>query len=204
MNRAAVIGACAALLAAAPSRAQAPDPAPGDPPQAGASQASPEALQQTRTTPAQGPPPGYYQFTGRLIGPQPGAPKPMPTIANPYEQTAAVLGDGRRLFIWYNCYGCHGGRAGGGMGPSLRDAEWLYGDSEPAIFNSIAEGRQHGMPAWGAKLPVEDIWKLAAYIKSMGTPAEPDAPPANPSLREQPADAPQARNERHDGRPDAD
>jgi mono/diheme cytochrome c family protein len=38
------------------------------------------------------------------------------------------------------------------------------------------EGRQHGMPSWGSKLPREQIWMLVSYIKSLRTPNEPDPP----------------------------
>ena len=62
------------------------------------------------------------------------------------------------------------------MGPSLRDSSWLYGGDEASIFASITEGRQHGMPAWGSKLPSDQIWKIVTYIKSLRTPDEPDAP----------------------------
>src|SRR5574338_544900 len=82
------------------------------------------------------------------LGPIPGPGSSSPEIANPYgnDPTAAV--DGRKLFVRFNCSGCHGGRAGGGMGPSLRDVVWLYGDADAQIFNSITEGRDKGMPAW--------------------------------------------------------
>ena len=134
---------------------------------------------------------GLPPLAGRFIGTQPGPNRPLAKMSNPYGMQANVLTEGRRLFIWFNCYGCHGGRAGGGMGPSLRDPDWLYGSSDQAIFNSIAEGRQHGMPAWGTKLPDEEMWKITAYIKSMGTEAEPDAPPANPVFpRAQPSPVP--------------
>lgn len=123
---------------------------------------------------------------GRLMGPQPGPDRPMPTVDNPFGQQPNVLVEGRRLFVWFNCYGCHGGRGGGGMGPSLRDATWLFGNKDQDIFNSIAEGRPHGMPAWGTVLPEEQIWKLTAYIKSMGTGLEPDAPPKNPTYKNPP------------------
>jgi cytochrome c oxidase cbb3-type subunit III len=129
---------------------------------------------------------GLPPLAGRFIGPQPGPNRPLAQASNPYGMDPTVLAEGRRLFIWFNCYGCHGGRAGGGMGPSLRDPDWLYGNSDQAIFNSIAEGRQYGMPAWGTKLPDEQMWKITAYIKSMGTEAEPDAPPANPVLPRMP------------------
>lgn len=55
------------------------------------------------------------------------------------------------------------------MGPSLRDVDWIYGSSDAQIFSSIAEGRAHGMPAWGPNLNDEQLWKLAAYIKSLRT-----------------------------------
>ena len=83
---------------------------------------------------------------------------------------------GRRLFVTMNCSGCHGGRAGGGMGPSLRDTDWIYGNSDADIFSSIAQGRAHGMPAWGTRLPLDSIWMLVAYVVSLRTPGEPDAP----------------------------
>src|SRR5213593_4313964 len=82
------------------------------------------------------------------------------------------MGEGRQLFVRFNCSGCHGGRAGGGMGPSLSDADWLYGDAEAQIFSSIAEGRAHGMPAWGTRLNEDQVWKLVAYVKSLRTPNE--------------------------------
>jgi cytochrome c oxidase cbb3-type subunit 3 len=62
------------------------------------------------------------------------------------------------------------------MGPSLRDPVWIYGASDAHVFSSIAEGRARGMPAWGTKLPEEQIWKLVAYVKSLRTPLEPDPP----------------------------
>jgi len=62
------------------------------------------------------------------------------------------------------------------MGPSLRDERWIYGSAEANIFSDIAEGRAHGMPSWGTKIPDDQVWKLVAYIKSLRTPNEPDPP----------------------------
>lgn len=114
------------------------------------------------------------------VGPIPGAPENVQYRENPYGTDPVALQDGRRLFNWYNCSGCHGGHAGGGMGPSLRDPVWLYGNRDDQIFNTIAYGRSNGMPAWGTKIPQAQIWELVAYIKSMGTPLEPD-PSVEPS-----------------------
>lgn len=115
------------------------------------------------------------------VGPVPGATNDIVYPKDPFQNDPVALQDGRRLFDWYNCSGCHGGHAGGGMGPSLRDATWLYGNRDDQIFDTIAHGRSNGMPAWGTKIPEQQIWELVAYIKSMGTPQEPDPPvePAN-------------------------
>lgn len=110
------------------------------------------------------------------IGPQPGPDRTLARAVNPYSGDRTVLAEGRHLFNWYNCSGCHGDHAGGGMGPSLRDSSWYYGGDEASIFASITEGRQHGMPAWGTKLPRDQIWKIVTYIKSLRTPDEPDPP----------------------------
>jgi cytochrome c oxidase cbb3-type subunit 3 len=100
----------------------------------------------------------------------------LPVAANPYADDRTVLPEGRRLFVWYNCAGCHGDHAGGGMGPSLRDSTWIYGGRDADVFASISDGRTKGMPAWGTKLPPDQIWKIVTYIKSMRTPDEPDPP----------------------------
>lgn len=128
------------------------------------------------------PPPaaaGAYPAVQAAVGPPPG-PDPATRVAsNPFAGRRAAEVEGRRLFVWYNCAGCHGDHGGGGMGPSLRDPVWIYGSAEAQIFSSIAEGRAHGMPSWGTKLPSEQIWKLVTYIKTLRTPAEPDPPPEN-------------------------
>ncbi|HET7566143.1 MAG TPA: c-type cytochrome [Gemmatimonadaceae bacterium] len=97
-------------------------------------------------------------------------------MRNPYANSAAARVQGRQLFVAYNCAGCHGGHAGGGMGPSLRDSVWKYGSSDTQIFATIMEGRPLGMPAWGARIPEPQIWQLVSYIKSLRTPEEPDPP----------------------------
>src|SRR4051812_32558151 len=88
--------------------------------------------------------------TGRVpVGPVPGpGTREQQQVSNPYADDAAATTAGRRLFVQFNCYGCHGGHAGGGMGPSLRDPDWIYGNADSQIFDSIASGRANGMPAF--------------------------------------------------------
>ena len=110
------------------------------------------------------------------VGPIPGGGPPIQEPTNPYSHDPSALDQGRKLFVEYNCSGCHGGHAGGGMGPSLRDAVWIYGSTDANVFDSIAQGRSEGMPAWGTKLPQTQIWQLVAYVKSLRTPNEPNPP----------------------------
>lgn len=95
-------------------------------------------------------------------------------LRNPYAGNPSAVATGRQLFLRYNCYGCHGGRAGGGMGPSLRDSVWSYGSTDTQLFATITEGRPVGMPAWGGRIPEDQIWQLISYIRSLRTPQEPD------------------------------
>jgi len=78
------------------------------------------------------------------------------------------VAEGKALFVRMNCAGCHGYDAGGGMGPNLKDGYWRYGGAPVSLFKSIYEGRPQGMPAWNPALPPEDIWKLVAYVQSLG------------------------------------
>ena len=98
-------------------------------------------------------------------------------VHDPYAGDPAAIATGRLLFVGMNCAGCHATYAGGGMGPNLRDSLWIYGSSDAQIFSSIAEGRPEGMPAWGSRLPPELIWRLVAYIRTLGTDQEPEKPP---------------------------
>src|SRR4051812_36419343 len=117
---------------------------------------------------------GERSVIDQPVGPVPGL-GDIPARKNPLDDDVARV-EGRKLFVLYNCSGCHGGRGGGGMGPSLRDTDWLYGSSADRIFNSIAQGRGHGMPSWGVRLPDKQIWQLTAYIQSLRTDDEPEAP----------------------------
>jgi cytochrome c oxidase cbb3-type subunit III len=126
-------------------------------------------------------PPPMMTAVGPVPGPSgdaAGTATDMTSETNPYRQNRTAAAEGRQLFIRFNCSGCHGGRAGGGMGPSLRDVDWLYGDHDAQLFSSIAEGRAHGMPSWQPRMTADQIWKLVTYIKSLRTRNEPNPPPS--------------------------
>jgi cytochrome c oxidase cbb3-type subunit 3 len=110
------------------------------------------------------------------VGPVPGPAIEDVKARGPYYANADAEREGRTLFVRFNCSGCHGGRAGGGMGPSLRDQDWIYGNNDVQIFDSIASGRANGMPAWGTRITADQTWKIVSYIDALRTPSEPDAP----------------------------
>jgi cytochrome c oxidase cbb3-type subunit 3 len=112
------------------------------------------------------------------VGPVPGPPSEVQSAANPYADNRTATVEGRQLFVRFNCSGCHGGRAGGGMGPSLRDVDWIYGSRDAQLFSSIAEGRAHGMPSWQPRMTADQMWKLVTYIKALRTRNEPQPPPS--------------------------
>lgn len=143
---------------------------------AGAALAALAALAGCETRPAASAVEGSRPTVDIPVGPLPGPEAFAPDAPNPYATDRIALMEGRRLFARMNCAGCHGDHGGGGMGPSLRDQSWIYGSTDLAIYDSIVEGRAHGMPSWGVQLPREDIWKIVAYIKSLRTPFEPQPP----------------------------
>jgi cytochrome c oxidase cbb3-type subunit 3 len=138
----------------------------GKPPSGGVS-AAPAPATWTAVGPVPGP-----------LGDAAGTAHESREFSNPYSEDRTAMVEGRQLFVRFNCSGCHGGRGGGGMGPSVRDADWLYGQREAQIYSSIAEGRAHGMPSWQPRLTPDQIWKLVTYIKSLRTRNEPSPPPS--------------------------
>jgi cytochrome c oxidase cbb3-type subunit 3 len=101
------------------------------------------------------------------------------SIPNPYVDNAQAVAAGKALYIKMNCAGCHAYNAKGNMGPDLTDTYWRYGGLPAQIYQSIHDGRAQGMPAWGAALPPQEIWKLVAYIESFGGTYSVDGTPRN-------------------------
>lgn len=97
----------------------------------------------------------------------PGAAEIRPDIKSPVAEDSGAAARGMAYFASFNCSGCHADNGGGGMGPSLSNRQFIYGEAPENIYLSIAQGRPNGMPAWGKVLPDSAIWDLVAYIKSI-------------------------------------
>jgi mono/diheme cytochrome c family protein len=67
-----------------------------------------------------------------------------------------------------NCYSCHGGFAGGGMCPSLREPR----PDEDEVREVVRNGTRNGMPPF-PELTEVDIQNLAAYFQTLRTDREP-------------------------------
>ena len=92
--------------------------------------------------------------------PQPGE------VKNDYEENSYALTEGKRLYLAFNCVGCHF-HGGGGIGPPLMDEVWIYGSQPQQIFATIVEGRPNGMPSFRGKIPDFQVWQIVAYVRSM-------------------------------------
>jgi cytochrome c oxidase cbb3-type subunit III len=75
---------------------------------------------------------------------------------------AVYLGEG-------TCATCHGANLEGGVGVSLVDAEWTWGNQPLSVWATIAEGspnKNSGMQAWMRQLGPQKINQVVAFILS--------------------------------------
>ena len=107
---------------------------------------------------------------------QAGAPAPQSPMLSPYQENAYGIAQGKQLFSAYNCNGCHA-MGGGGIGPALMDGQWIYGSSPDQIYSTISQGRPNGMPAFGPKVPSQQIWQLVSYVQTLSMQVPRDAAP---------------------------
>ena len=108
----------------------------------------------------------------------PGQAAPVRQQQNPYEGSEVAIGEGKRLYDQFNCSGCHS-QGGGGIGPALMDDAWIYGSSSANVYWTVVEGRPNGMPAFGGRIPDDQICKIAAFVRSLSNLKEHDDRPPN-------------------------
>jgi len=121
--------------------------------------------------------------TTRMTRIHPGPGEPVQSGSMPHaegqrdDENAFAVNQGKRLFRWYNCSGCHA-QGGGNMGPPLMDDKWLYGHAPAAIYATIVEGRPNGMPAFGGRIPEDQLWQIVAYVRSLSGQLRKDVAPS--------------------------
>ncbi len=90
---------------------------------------------------------------------------------------SGAMATAKNLFA-LNCSACHGSDARGAKGfPNLTDQDWLWGGDEQTIYQTIAQGREGLMPAWGPVLGHDGVDKVLAYVMSLSGRNLPGAPP---------------------------
>jgi cytochrome c oxidase cbb3-type subunit 3 len=121
------------------------------------------------------PPPGVstIRMSDLQLGPEQSA----PAGHSPYIYNAFAINQGKQLFEWFNCTGCHA-QGGGAIGPPLMDDRWIYGSAPENIFATIVEGRPNGMPSFRGRIPPQQVWQLVAYVQSLSGQVSKDASPS--------------------------
>ena len=128
------------------------------------------------------PPPTFKSYEVTISEIRPGTAGQQPPAENPADHRAYDANEGKRLYTQYNCAGCHF-NGGGGIGPPLMDAVWIYGDRPENIYSTIVEGRPNGMPSFRHKIPDNQVQELVAYVRSMSGQLRKDvAPGRNDSM----------------------
>jgi cytochrome c oxidase cbb3-type subunit 3 len=85
----------------------------------------------------------------------------------PADATKAAAGQVRFQTV---CSACHGmdGKGNPLLGaPNLTDQIWLYGGDAATIKQTVMNGRNGQMPAWGDKLGEQRVKLLAAYVTKL-------------------------------------
>jgi cytochrome c oxidase cbb3-type subunit III len=101
---------------------------------------------------------------------------PDPTVLR-FEKNAWHVSEGQRLYTEFNCVECHA-HGGGGIGVPLIDDQWIYGSSSAQIVATLIQGRPNGMPSFRNLLTEEQMWQIAAYVRSMAGQVPKDVPPS--------------------------
>lgn len=110
-----------------------------------------------------------------------------PSNSNPLTQDAGRIKAGGELFRQM-CTSCHGrdgqGGQGEGQGPNLATNWEVRRAKNEDLFGFIKNGvKGTGMPAF--RLPDEQIWNLAAFVRSLNAPASTVSVPGDVAVGEQ-------------------
>jgi cytochrome c oxidase cbb3-type subunit 3 len=97
---------------------------------------------------------------------------------NPFDTPDGVA-QGGALFQTHCSY-CHGARGEGGRGADLTNGQYRHGGSDASLFISV----RNGIP--GTEMPAvrvtdEEVWKMVAFAKRLGTAGLREKAPGDPS-----------------------
>lgn len=86
-----------------------------------------------------------------------------------FTNDAALIENGKTVFMNNNCGSCHRNDGGGNtIGPNLTDDYWIHGGDVKDVFATIKNGAvEKGMPAWGKSMKPEDVRDLTFFVMSL-------------------------------------
>jgi len=101
-----------------------------------------------------------------------------PPTRNPVEGNADAIRSGMGMFR-ARCADCHGVDARGIRSPDLTQV-WASGRTDEGLFKTLRNGIPNTeMPAVGARVSDDEIWKILAYLRTLAAPAPTDPPRGN-------------------------
>ena len=103
----------------------------------------------------------------------------LPAQENPYS-TPADIEAGRKLYIG-RCGHCHGQEGEGGRGAVLNSGKFRRGSTDAEIFAVIRRGIPNPEMPGAPRLPEPDVWRMAAFVKQLGSQGVSDPITGNPA-----------------------
>jgi len=97
---------------------------------------------------------------------------------NPLAGQKAAIETGQRRFR-EGCAACHGANAEGGRGPNLAQNRDLLRMGDEQLFNTIRRGIP-GTSMPPSQMPDQQTWEVAAFVRSLSSPAAFASVPGNP------------------------
>ena len=97
--------------------------------------------------------------------------------------TAGEIAQGKLLFQGH-CGGCHGPEGGGARGPNLARPKLRHATGPQSLFLVIDLGIEGTEMPGGWQLHDREIWKIAAYVESLGQ-TKPEPLPGNAKTGEE-------------------
>lgn len=84
------------------------------------------------------------------------------------DTSTEAIAAGAEIFAT-NCAACHMPDLSGGVGPNLKDDEWIHGGTLEEIQKTITDGvPEKGMIAWGNMLGPVKVAQVTAYVHAQG------------------------------------
>ncbi len=107
----------------------------------------------------------YDVFEKKMAEAQTAAVEVEGEVKESYSGDEAAIAEGEKIYA-SSCAVCHNADGTGGIGSDLT-GELKFGASQEELYESIADGREAGMPGFGQQLSETKIRKLIAFLETL-------------------------------------